>query len=456
MIRDFYKKRKGNAAGSAVVLQSGGPTAVINASLIGIAEAWQEMNDGKLFGALYGVKGLIDGNLVLLYPRNDFQKLRSVNYSPSAALGSSRHSLRDKSGKSKENELLEIFSVLKRQNIKFVFLIGGEDSRENAHTISLFARSQQIDISVAHIPKTIDNDLTLTHHSPGFGSASQFLINAVAGLELENRAMKGILIDVAMGRNSGWLAASASVAKLCFASVPEDFERQHYLAVNHCEESFGPHLVYLPEVNFQKEKFLADIFDVEKKYGRAHVVVSEGIAEHKEVKNYSRKLFGEEFLTAMCGSDDFGHPQINGDMLGLVLCHLARTGLKNSHRVRSETFGHLQRSFPMFSEADSQQAFDCGEYAVRQARTGREKFIAVVLGKEHSLCNSSKVSHANLDDAFKDGRPKIKTFPQELIENGNQISTTFRDYIGIGDRGSAALVTIPNFRVIDFEKMSAK
>lgn len=424
---------------NAVVLQSGGPTAVINRTLIGILEAWTIYGRGILFGSLFGIKGLLNNKLIALYPTNCL-RLHKIGLSPSAALGTSRHSLK-KSGKPNEKDLEIIFENLIENHIGYVFLIGGEDSRENGHTLSLYLKDKESDIVVVHVPKTIDNDLTLTHHSPGYGSAAQFVVEAVAGIDLDNRAMPGVVIDIIMGRSAGWLTAAAFLARKCV--YPISLSSQKSLIVNP-----GPHLIYLPETPFSIEKFLADIDLTMRNCGRSHIALAEGIAEHKEITDYIENLGGTSFLKEICGKDSFGHPQLSGNgVLGLMLCHMVKRGL-NPKRVRANTFDQLQRSFNMVSKTDAKEAYKVGAYAVKHAVRDRRHMMVVIENGDESS-SSLKITHADISAAFVDGQPRIKLFPEQFIVNGHSISDSFEGYMGINGPKNKALVKLPNFAALD-------
>ena len=423
---------------NAVVLQSGECAAIANASLVGVAEAWQELNDGVLFGSLFGIEGLIKNKLISLYPRDDFQKTTAINYAPSAALGSSVHKLKDESGAPKEEALFRIFGVLAARKIGYLFLIGGEDSRENAHTISQHAKNLESDLAVLHIPKSIENDLTFNHHSPGYLSAAQFIINSVARLDLANRAMPGVMINVVMGKSAGWLAAAARVSRECVASVAA--ANGYLLDKTLAEQSAGPHLIYLPEINFSTERFVADVSRVMEKFGRAHVVVAEGIVEHNAIKDYVVKIHGANFVKELCG---------NG-ILGALLCHIVK---KQTHiqQICSNTFGCLQRVSEQ-SASDRVEAYKAGHYAVRVARDGLSHAM-ITLGSADKIQYSSKIGHADLSLAYEKSKPRIKTFPCKLIINGNNIADEFLGYIGAGEDDTRTIEN-PIFRVFDFNQVT--
>ena len=387
---------------NAVVLQSGGPTAVINKSLYGVYSAWQ-ITKTKIYGALFGISGILKNRIIDLNTLNR-ALMQGASECPSAALGSARFNLQGK------NEILaKIFEVFDQLNVGCCFLIGGDDSRENANTIFEYAKQAGYDLTVIHIPKTIDNDLTYTHHSPGFASAAKFIANAVIGTDLDNRSLPGVLIDVVMGRNAGWLAASSILAKR--------------------NKEMGPHFIYLPESDFSVLKFVNDVSDSVFTCGRAHIVVAEGVSEKPCIAEYVNQIGGTDFLSRLCGTDDFGNTQLSGNgFFGAILCHLLKTNINKSIRVRANTFDYLQRSFPIFSRTDQQQAYMVGKKAVQYALDGRSN-IMVTIGSEEFRYNDP-IGFISLGKVFKDGKGKIKTVPKNIIIEGNQISDDFRTYMG--------------------------
>lgn len=450
-----YKKTTYTIRKNAVVLQSGGPTAVINCSLFGIINAWRQTSDKILYGVWNGIRGLLERDdktkkpkVTQLYPHEDLNKIVDIRNSPSAALGSSRYSLRNKDGEIRLGEVSKIFEALKELEVGYVFLIGGEDSRENTRCIAQYAGHFDANIRVIHVPKTIDNDLTFTHHSPGYLSAAQFAINAVAGLDLDNRAMGGVMIDVVMGRTTGWIAAATSVCRKLFSSSVGI----HYLGKReptHAESSAGPHLIYIPESDFNIEDFLRDVSQTMDKFGRAHVVVSEGVAEKTAIKLYLEGIPGHSFLEELCGVDDFGHAQLSGNgILGSVLSHAIKNKL-GIKRVRANTFDYLQRSFPAASEIDQQEAIKVGEFAVKIAREGKTNAM-VTVGDHDKIHYSGRIKWIDLMEVFKEGVPKIRTVPKELIQGTNWIAEEMEFYLAMREFSEEmTTISVPNLRILD-------
>jgi len=318
--------------GKVVVAQGGGPTAVINQSIAGVVlEARKFPQVTRVYGAENGVRGIINEEFFDL-TQETTHNLERVAGTPSSALLTTRDKPDDKYCK-------EIFNVLKAHDVRYFFYIGGNDSSNTVKIVNDFANEAHYDLRSIHVPKTIDNDLVLNDHTPGFGSAAKFVTEAFIGANLDNRALPGIYIGVVMGRHAGFLTASSALAK----KYPDD----------------GPHLIYVPERPFIKEKFLDDVKKAYDQHGRCCVAVSEGLCDEK----------GTPIITTLSQNvelDQHGNLQLSGSgALGDLLSELIRKNLKIS-RVRSDTFGYLQRSFPAcISDVDSHEAREVGEKAAQ-------------------------------------------------------------------------------------------
>ncbi|QSX09424.1 diphosphate--fructose-6-phosphate 1-phosphotransferase [Alkalibacter rhizosphaerae] len=238
--------------GKVLIAQSGGPTAVINQSLVGIvAEARKFAQVDRVYGALRGVEGILNENFLDL-TQETTHNLEQVAKTPSSALLSTRV-------KPDTAYCKEMFKVMKAHDIRYFFYIGGNDSSDTARIVNEEANAANYDLRVIHVPKTIDNDLVLNDHTPGFGSAARFVAQAFMGVNLDVRALNGVYIGVVMGRHTGFLTASSAIARKY--------------------EADGPHLIYLPERTFSMEQFLLDVKSVHQKYGYCVVAVSEGITD---------------------------------------------------------------------------------------------------------------------------------------------------------------------------------
>ncbi len=321
--------------GNMLIAQSGGPTMVINQSLAGaVLEARRHTCIKTVYGALHGIQGILDENFIDL-GKETRQTIEAVAITPSSALGTVRK-------KPTADDCQAIFQVLSRNDIAYFFYIGGNDSAETVHIINEAARQAAYPLRCFHIPKTIDNDLRENDHTPGFGSAARFVASAFMGDDLDNRALGGVKINIVMGRNAGFLTAAAALAR----TAADD----------------GPHLVYLPERPFSLDRFAADVKAVYDKLGRCVVAVSEGIADE------SGKAIAASFSKEV---DSHGNAQLSGSgALGDFLASAlkARTAIK---RVRADTFGYLQRSFPgIASKTDAAEARAVGAEAVKAAVSG--------------------------------------------------------------------------------------
>ncbi|MBD3345085.1 MAG: diphosphate--fructose-6-phosphate 1-phosphotransferase [Chitinivibrionales bacterium] len=318
--------------GKAVVAQGGGPTAVINQSLVGVVlQAREYPFIENIYGALHGVRGIIDEEFLDL-TQATMHNLEQVASTPSSGMLSTRD-------KPDEEYCEKIFKVLKAHDVRYFFYCGGNDSADTCRIVNENAKQAGYELRVIHIPKTIDNDLLVTDHCPGFGSAGKFVAQAFAGINLDNRSIPGVYIGVVMGRHAGFLTATSIFAK----KYPDD----------------GPHLVYVPEKPFDLEKFIADVDRVYKEYGRCVIAISEGVVNAEGIPIITE-------LTKSDEKDAHGNIQLSGTgALGDALGQLIKDKLKIK-RVRCDTFGYLQRSFlGVVSGTDAHEAREVGEKAVQ-------------------------------------------------------------------------------------------
>ena len=375
---------------NAVVAQSGGPTGVINASLVGvIEEARKHPEIKKIYGAVHAVSGMVKENFIDLGAISP-DVLETVAASPSSALGSSRD-------KPDEEYCGRILDVLKKRNIRYFFYIGGNDSANTAHIINTMADKAGFDIRAFHVPKTVDNDLLVTDHCPGFGTAARFVACALMGDDLDNRALPGIKIDVIMGRHAGFLTAAAALGKT--------------------KEDDGPHLVYIPERPIPMDKMLKEVEAVYKKLGRCVIAASEGIADGDGV-TWAKKIAQSQEV------DAHGNIQLSGT--GALADFLASQIKDNLavKRVRADTFGYLQRSFAgLQSKTDAKEARQCGRKAVQLAmkHDSGSAVMKRVEGPDY------KIQYFRTD--LKNVAEKTKSVPDNFINpEGNGITQAFVDY----------------------------
>jgi 6-phosphofructokinase 1 len=333
------------ASGKILVAQGGGPTAVINQSLVGVAlEARRFSQIGHIYGAHHGVRGIIDEDFVDLTQETS-HNLELVANTPSSALGSTRD-------KPDAAYCHEIFKVLQAHQIGHFFYIGGNDSSDTVRIVSQEAQAANYDLRCIHIPKTIDNDLVGNDHTPGFPSAARFVAQAFAGANLDNAALPGVYVGVVMGRHAGFLTAASALGK----KFPDD----------------GPHLIYLPERTFDLSQFLLDVKTMYERHGRCVIAVSEGI--HDASGTPITALLAKEME-----HDAHGNVQLSGNgALADLLCEEIKSKLKIK-RVRGDTFGYLQRSFiGCVSDVDQREAREVGEKAVQFAMWGgRDGSVAI-------------------------------------------------------------------------------
>ena len=321
-------------SGKVLIAQGGGPTAVINQSLVGaVLESRKFPQVTKVYGAINGVNGIVNENLYDL-TRETTHNLEQVAMTPSSALLSTRD-------KPDEKYCSEIFSVLKAHDIRYFFYIGGNDSSDTVRIVNEQARISNYEFRAIHIPKTIDNDLVVNDHTPGYGSAARYITNAFIGANLDNKALPGVYIGVVMGRHAGFLTAAAALAKKY--------------------EDDGPHLIYLPERPFIMQRFLVDVKNVYNKYGRCVIAVSEGIEDENGVPIITKFMNKVE-------KDAHGNLQLSGNgALGDLLSKYITSNLKIK-RVRADTYGYTQRSYMgCVSDVDKNEAREVGEKAVQFA-----------------------------------------------------------------------------------------
>ena len=375
--------------GKVVVAQGGGPTAVINQSLVGVVlESRKFSQVTSVYGASNGVRGIINEDFVDL-TQETTHNLEQVGITPSSALFSTR----DKPDK---KYCQEIFRILKAHDVRYFFYIGGNDSADTVHIVNQQAEQANYEFRAIHIPKTIDNDLTMNDHTPGYGSAARFVAQAFIGANLDNRALPGVYIAIVMGRHAGFLTAASSIAR----KYPDD----------------GPHLVYLPERAFEMDKFLADVKTTYDKFGRCVVAASEGIQDAQGTPILMKSMEALE-------KDAHGNVQLSGTgALGDLLAEMVRKKL-NIKRVRADTFGYLQRSFfGCVSDVDQHEAREVGEKAAQYAIW-------------HNLDGSITIQRTG--DYSVDYRlvplqelaGKTRHMPDEFINAaGNNVSDAFRYY----------------------------
>jgi len=391
--------------GKAVVAQGGGPTAVINQSLAGVfkmARRFPEIE--RIYGALHGVNGIINENFIDLTQATT-HNFEMMAHTVSAGLLSTRD-------KPDEDYCERIFKSLKAHDVRYLFYLGGNDSADTCYIVNEQAKAAGYELRVIHVPKTIDNDLRVTDHCPGYGSAAKFVSLAFTGTNLDNRAIPGVYIGVVMGRNAGFLTA---------ASI---FARRY--------EDDGPHLIYLPERTFDVDKFLKDVDSVMQRHGRCVIAVSEGIVDANKTPIMCRLQDNVE-------CDAHGNVQLSGiGALGDLLAKEIKDKLKIK-RVRADTFGYLQRCFPtVISEVDAQEAREVGEKAVQFAAwEDVDGSVAIKRTGDYSV--------EYVLTPLKTVAKHTKSMPDEFIEGDNMVTDAFKNYARpfLGKMPSAERIAAP-------------
>ena len=374
-----------------VIAQSGGPSMVINESLVGaVLEARQSAKIGRILGARHGILGIL-GNDYIDLRKPSVRKLEAIAETPSSALGSCRK-------KPTADDCKAIFEAFRARDVGYFFYIGGNDSADAARIVAEEAEKADYPLVVYHIPKTIDNDLRSCDHTPGFGSAARFVASAIKGDDLDNRALGGVKIDVIMGRDAGFLTAAAALARV--------------------RADDGPHLIYLPEVPFAEATFVKDVQAVMKKRGRCVIAVSEGIRGKDGVPIGAKLGSGE--------TDSHGNVQMSGtgalgDALAKILKEKAAV-----KRVRADTFGYLQRSFPgIASKVDQAEARAAGAAAVKAALKGELTKGTIAIVRE----NAKKYKVAFAPVPIQNAAKFTRSVPKEYIaRNGHDVTPAFIAY----------------------------
>ena len=397
-------------SGNTVIGQSGGPTAVINQSLAGVVEGLRlgfaaSGKVGRIFGMRHGVRGLVKPGAegLLDLTQIDKAKLEAVARTPSAALGSTR----DKPDEAYCEKILE---GCRRNDIRYFFYIGGNDSADTCRIVSEKAAAAGYELRCFHVPKTIDNDLLENDHTPGFPSAARYVSLALMGDALDNASLGGIKINVIMGRNAGFLAAASAIAR---GSATDDAAPQDRPA---------PHLIYLPEVPFSTDSFLADVEKVYAKLGRCQIAVSEGI------RDASGAEIGPKLMRGPGEVDAHGNVQLSGSgALGDGLADLVKTGLTpkggKSPRVRADTFGYIQRCWPHASPVDTEEARGVGRYAAELAARG-DVSRSVIIHRLSDAPYASECARAELSVVAR----RSRHMPAEFISGSNDVSAAFYAY----------------------------
>ncbi len=384
-----------NLVGACMFAQSGGPTSVINASAAGVfIEALKQDKITAVYGAAHGIRGVLEEDFYDI-SKEDEKELLLLKNTPSSALGSVRYKLKD--AKKDDTDYKRIVEVFKKYNIRYFFYNGGNDSMDTCNKISKYIKKSGWDCNVIGVPKTIDNDLFGTDHCPGFASAAKYIATTIMEVNLDAKVYDTPMVCVieVMGRNAGWLAASAALAGY---------------------KGLGADLIYLPEINFSVKKFVNDVKDVcARNNNKCIAVVSEGI--HDENGKLICEVLGETGAR-----DSFGHAQLGG--VGAQLANLikAETGFK----TRGVELSLMQRcGAHLASKVDVEETFRAGREAVKAAVRGTTDKMVVYKRVEKDGKYRCKYSLVRLSLAAN----TEKNVPMEwIINNGTYVSDEFIEY----------------------------
>ena len=367
--------------GNMLIAHGGGPTAVINASLYGAIEEAKKYDEiGAIYGAIGGSSGILEENFINFRDESQ-EEINLLPKTPASALGTSRFPLYEK-------EYARMLEVFKKYDIKYVLFNGGNGSMDTCGKI--YEVAKESGIHVIGIPKTIDNDISITDHSPGFGSAARYMATSVkeVGEDVKSLPIHVSIIE-AMGRNAGWITASSALARK--------------------KEGDAPHLIYLPERPFVKEEFLADVKRLHEKYGGVVAVVSEGLKDENG-NPIVEPIFKTERAT----------------YFGDVGTHLATLVIKElGIKARSEKPGILGRaSITMQSEVDVNEAIEAGRAAVKAAVEGKTGYMVGFnrISTEPYKCETALIP-------INEVMMYEKALPKEFInERGNYVTEGFIDW----------------------------
>ena len=378
--------------GACIIGQSGGPTAVINASAQGVIQtALKTPCITQVLGAAHGIKGVLEDKLYDM-AQEDPAELDLMKYTPSSALGSCRYKLADPDVD--DTDYQRILEIFKKYNVRYFFYNGGNDSMDTCNKISKYMPKVGYECRIMGVPKTIDNDLNGTDHCPGFASAAKYIATSCAEVWQDAHVYDTGMVTIIeiMGRHAGWLAGSAALASLT---------------------GCGPDLVYLPETDFDMDRFLSDVKAVYDKTGKCMVAVSEGI-------HYADGTFVSEAKTS--ATDGFGHAQLGG--LASMLAETVKQKL--GAKVRGIELSLLQRcGSHLASKTDVEEAYLAGQAAVEAAAEGfTDKMVAFQCTRDGSYACKTVLEPLDIVANFE------KKVPRAWInEAGNGVTQEFIDYV---------------------------
>ena len=397
--------------GAAIIGQSGGPSAVINASAYGVIKtALESESITTVYGAFHGIVGVLNDRLMIM-DKEDPKELEKMLYTPSSALGSCRYKIADPDAD--DTDYKRILEIFKKYNVRYFFYNGGNDSMDTCNKINRYMQKVGYECRVFGVPKTIDNDLFGTDHCPGFASAAKYIATSVMEVSRDCQVYdKGMITIIeCMGRHAGWLTAATALAGA---------------------KGDGPDLIYLPEVDFNMEDFLDDVIRVYNGRGSCLVAVSEGI-------HYADGAFVSEAKAS--STDGFGHAQLGGLAARLANIVKAATGAK----VRGIELSLLQRcAAHCASGTDIEESFNSGKLAVEAALRGESgKMVGFRCDRKDGY-----VCHYELFD-LEDVANYEKKVPLEWITSDNAyVTEDFIDYcmpLIAGETGMKKVDGLPDF-----------
>ena len=381
--------------GNVIVGQSGGPTSVINSSLVGVFKAAKDAGAGKIYGMRNGIEGLLNERYIDMsdYVRSDLD-IELLKRTPSSFLGTCRYKLPEL--ENNEKTYIKLFKILDKLDVKHFFYIGGNDSMDTIKKLAAYAKTKDSDITFMGVPKTIDNDLAVTDHTPGYGSAAKYIASAMKEIirDINTYPTDSITVVEIMGRNAGWLTAASALSR--------------------AEDCSGPDLIYLPESDFDYNKFLDDVTKAKAEKTAVVVAVSEGI-------RFSDGTYVCEANKPATFEDSFGHKMLGGTALYLSDFLGAETGFKS----RGIVFSTLQRcASHIVSRRDITEAFMAGSEAAQAAFEGETGKMIIFKRTSNDPYNITTETYnvnkiANVE----------KTVPKEWVtENDTYVSKEFTDY----------------------------
>ena len=383
-----------NLKGAAILGQSGGPTSVINASAAGVfIEALKQPNITHVYGAMHGIRGILNEEFYDIN-QEDLKELELLKTTPSSEIGSVRHKLKPLD--QDDSEYRRLLEVFKKYNIRYFFYNGGNDSMDTCNKISKFFKDSGWECFCMGVPKTIDNDLVITDHCPGYASAAKYVATTMMELYKDASVYDTPMITVVevMGRNAGWLTAASALASY---------------------KGLGPDLIYLPEITFDLDKFYSDVEDVlKRRNGKCLIAVSEG------VKDKNGHYIPETFATL--DKDSFGHSQLGGT--ATILANELKKRFNT--KVRGIEFSLMQRCGQhLASKVDVTEAYQAGVRAVKAAVSGKTDYM---IGFKREMKNGKYHCKYILVPLHEVANAEKKVPLEWITNNGTMLSEEYVKY----------------------------